>query len=45
MITTASHTTHRPGWPYERAGAASMVYSVRGHRHARMLRIAASYGR
>lgn len=29
-----------PGWTYERAGAASMVYSVRRHRVARMLRLA-----
>jgi hypothetical protein len=34
----------RAGWAYERAGAASMVYNLRQHRRARMLRLAAAYG-
>lgn len=37
-------TTHRPGWAYERADAASMIYNLRRHRRAYMLRLAAAYG-
>ena len=32
-----------PGWTYERAGTASVVYAVRKHRWVRMLRRVEAY--
>jgi predicted kinase len=37
-------TLHRPGWAYERAGAASMIYNLRRHRREQMIRLATAYG-
>jgi hypothetical protein len=43
-VAPALPDVRRPGYAFERAGAASMVYTIRQHRTHRMLLLVATYG-
>jgi hypothetical protein len=43
-VAPALPDVRRPGYAFERAGAAAMVHTIRQHRTHRMLLLVATYG-